>query len=86
MNLVYVIYIINKVVIDVVIVNMLINFATLLLSLSKFWILNRERLECFSNFARSVRHGSITCCTDRANEANKMFIYGFVDYSEKGTK
>ena len=30
--------------------------------------------------------GSITCRMDRANEANKMFLYGFVDYSGKRTK
>ena len=32
--------------------------------------------------------GSVTCCSDRAKEANKMFItvQGFVDCSGKGTK
>ena len=32
------------------------------------------------------KRGSITCCTDLANEDNKMLLYGFVDCSGKRTK
>ena len=39
--------------------------------------------------AKSAGHenrGSITCHTERASEANRMFIKWFVNYSGKGTK
>ena len=37
------------------------------------------------NKTRRTKRGSIPCRTDGANEANKMFVFGFVDDSAKET-
>ena len=45
------------------------------------------RAKCASHENKERRkRGSITCRTDRANEANKMLLYVFVNYFGKETK